>query len=104
MDFDTYSAAKDSLPFLLGAIQTHQLAPTGDLLVNANFAVQSYHTMKQLFDDNTNKYRIRMEDKVGIFLGLSLDVPSQQKQAMRSLSPFNPVTHAYMIAGLRMIH
>ena len=65
-NFDTYSAAKDPIPFLLDIIQSHQLAPAGDPLVDANSAVQSYHTMKQLLSESTNKYRIRMEDKVRI--------------------------------------
>ena len=46
-DYDTYSEAKDPLPFLLDIIQSYQLAPTGDPLVNADAAVQAYHTMKQ---------------------------------------------------------
>ena len=39
-DFDTFSAAKDPLPFLLDIIQKHQLAPTGDSVVDANVAMQ----------------------------------------------------------------
>ena len=31
---DTYSGAKDPLPFPLDIIQSHQLAPTGDPLVD----------------------------------------------------------------------
>ena len=46
-DFDTYSAAKDPLPFILDIIQTHQISSTGDSLVDSDVAMQAYHTMKQ---------------------------------------------------------
>ena len=71
--FDTYIAAKNALTFILIIIQTHQLAPTGDPLVDADSAVQSYHTIKQLSGENTNKYRIRMEDKIRILERFGLD-------------------------------
>ena len=46
-DFDIYSAAYDPLPFILDIIQTPQLAPTGDPLIDSDVAMQAYHTMKQ---------------------------------------------------------
>ena len=76
VDFDTYSSAKNPLPFIVDVIQTHQLAPTGDSLADTDSAVQSYRTMKQLSGESANKYRIRMADKVRILERLGLDVPS----------------------------
>ena len=73
MDFDTYSAVRDPLPFILDIIQTRQLAQPVDPLVDADSAVQSYHTIKQLSGENTNKYRIRMEDKIRILERFGLD-------------------------------
>ena len=46
-EYDTYSGAKDPLPLLLYIIQAHQLAPTGDPLVDEDAPVQVYQTMKQ---------------------------------------------------------
>ena len=43
--------------------------------------MQFYRTMKQLSGESTNKYRIKMEDKVKILEKLGLDVPlSSSKQ------------------------
>ena len=53
-NYGTYSAAKGPLPLLLDIIQTHQLAPTGDPLVDEDAAVQAYHTMKQMPNESTN--------------------------------------------------
>ena len=58
--FDTYSVAKDPLPLLIDIIQTHPLASTGDPLIYADSAVQSYHAVKQLSGETTNKYRISL--------------------------------------------
>ena len=84
-DFVTYSAAKD---------------PTGDPLAYADSAPQSYHTMKQLFGESSNKYRVRKGDKVRILLWLGLDEPSQQ-QAVILLFSLNSTKHADMTAELK---
>ena len=57
--------------------------------------------MKQLSGESTNKYRIRMKDKVRILLRLGLDVPFQQQQAIRFLFSLDPVKHADMIVDLK---
>ena len=60
----------DTLPFLLDIIQTHQLAPTGDPLVDADYAAQSYHTMKQLSGESikniVSDWRISIEFYKGL--------------------------------------
>ena len=76
MDFNTYSAAKDPLPFIIDIIQTHQLAPTGDHLVDSVVAMQAYHIMKQQPGEPANRYRIRMENKIKVMERLGLDVPT----------------------------
>ena len=86
---------------LLNIIQIHQITPTGDPLVNNDSAAQSYHTMKQLPDESTNTYPIRIEGKVRILLRLGFDVPSLQQQAMRFLLSLDSVKHADMIADLK---
>ena len=88
--FDIYSAAKAPLP-------------TGDHLLDADFAVQSYHKIKQLPRESTNKYRIRMKDKVRILLRLGLEVPSQQEQAMRFLFSLDPAKHADIIYRMMLL-
>ena len=47
-NYDTYTAGKNPLPIILDIIPSHQLAPTGAPLVNANVAIQAYHTMTEL--------------------------------------------------------
>ena len=82
-DNDTYSAAKDPLPLLLHIIQTHQLAPTEDPLVDKDAAVQAYLTMKQNPGESTKKYRVRM--KVQLRLWKAMRYLKSQQQAMRYL-------------------
>ena len=65
-DFDMYSAAKEPSPFLLDITQTQESAPTGELLVDNEVALQAYHTMKQLPGEPANRYRTRMEDKIKV--------------------------------------
>ena len=69
------------LNVLSGIIQTHQLAPTGDSLVDADATVQAYRIMKQSPGESTNKYPIKMEDKVKIIERLELKAPTQQQHA-----------------------
>ena len=76
-EFDIYSAAKDPLPYLLDIIQTYQLAPTGDPLVDADVAINACHTMTQLPGEPAHRYRIKMEDKIKVIEKLDLDVPTQ---------------------------
>ena len=100
-DFDTYSATKDQSSFTLDIIQTHQLAPSGDPLVDADSSAQSYHTVNQLSGESINKYRNRIEDKIRILEILGLDIPSQQQQAMRFLFSLDPVKRADMTTDLK---
>ena len=84
-DYDTYCGANDLSPFLLDVIESHQLAPTGDPLVDEDAAVPAYHTMKQNLGESTNKYQVRMEDTVKIIERLGTLLPTPQQQARRYL-------------------
>ena len=84
-------------PFFVDIIQTHQLASTDDSPVDADSVAQSYHTMKQLSGESTNKCRIRMEDNVKGLQRLVLDEPFQQQEAMRFF-PLDPDKHADTMA------
>ena len=64
-DFDTCSAAKDPLSFS-GYYSDASACSNGDLSVDADVAMQAYHTMKQLPCEPANKYRISMEDKIKV--------------------------------------
>ena len=86
---------------LLDIIQTHQLAPTGDPLVDEDAAIQAYHTMKQNPGESTNKYRVRMEDTLKVMDRLGIELPSPQQQAMRYLRSLDKSKHGHMIATLK---
>ena len=82
-------------------IQTHQLAPTGDPLVDEDAAAQAYHTMKQNPGESTNKYRVRMEDAIKVMERLGIDLPTPQQQAMRYLKSLDRAKHGHMLADLK---
>ena len=67
----------DSLIFLLDNIPTYQLAETGDPLDDADATAQAYHIMKQVPGESTNKYYIRMNDKVKVIERIGLEVSTQ---------------------------
>ena len=57
-DFDAYNGAKEPLPLILEIIQTHQLTPTGDLLIDEDATVQAYPTTKlQIYIETEWKMR-----------------------------------------------
>ena len=74
-------------------IQTHQLAPTGDPLIDEDVAAQAYHTMKQNPAKSTNKYRVRMEDTLKVMERIGIDLPTPQQQAMRYLKYLDRAKH-----------
>ena len=100
-DYDTYSGCRDPLPFLLGIVQTHQLAPTGDSPVDEDDAVQAYYTMKQNLGEFMNKYQVRMGDTIKVMERLGIDLPSPQQQAMRYLKSLDCAKHRHMLSDCK---
>ena len=94
-DDDTYSEAKDLLPFLLYIIQTRQLAPTRDPLVDWDAAVQAYCTIMQNPGESTKK--VRMVDTMKLMKRLEIDLLSPQRQAMWYLKTLDRAKHAHVL-------
>ena len=99
-DFYIYSGAKNLLHLMMVIIQTNQLAPTGDLLVYENAAIQAYHMVKQNPGESTNQYRVRMKDSAKAIVILGIYPLPRQQQAMRYLKSWSRTKYEHMVANL----